>query len=882
MNTQTKLQVLRVLYQSAFFVSSFSSLPHLLVLEIDCATSCTDLAPMVPLASTLVELILGPNTFVSNLGQFSSFTSLQNATIKCDLYAGSSWTPNVGVPASLQSLQLQGVPGTTLSFDSIGTSNSLSLTSLSIFDSSVVNITSIPHTLQTLELGNFASLSRLEFAFPTSLRSFRLNNCTFITYIHPSIASCANLTEIAWEGLNFPSWIDTLPSLANIPLTSFSMSTSAMGIVTVSNMAKLICTTLPAARLQTLQLHDLGPLQLPPNCLALFTNLTTFNVSALLLPTNQTTLEGLKTQVLQLLPRSLSSLSLLSVLFGSASPNTWTMDWNWLVPRFPALTTLALPQNNLVGTFPAELMALSNLKVLDLTENRLNGTIPSNFFASMPSLNTFLVTANFLSGTIPWYGLDNLVLLDAGFNRFTSWPSIVGTASNLMSVCLEQNDLRQIPNDASFAAMPSLANLNLDSNGNLWGPVPAFWAKHSSINRFTAMNCGFQGSLPSPLPSSQLVALNLRNNQICGSIPAISVPLGMGDLILTNNSLSGGVPPSWVDLSLRGSLDLSFNGLSGALPSPFLSNISYYLQAVLLEANFFSGSLPNFTDFHWLQYLNVSNTSLKMCASNPNLSIPYGYSPVSCGLNLDVCNCPNWYSNCSALPSCSTFAPAASTVPQSPSTPPIPPTQACVQPPARPGAPPIPVSSSCPLPAPTGSFVCLNGVWTSVGSVNTTTITVPGGSTIVVNGNLSATETITISGLGTQIFVEGCAFIGPGGVVIELTQQEIEQLIASSSTTGKTLLQSQCGTDLSSVTVSTSVTGSTKSCQSVKTSNAASTRQSLTLIFSVDTSKCSNTNKIIAIIVPSVLGAVIILTVVAVVGIMKWRQQSSSAKTAIL
>jgi Leucine-rich repeat (LRR) protein len=75
----------------------------------------------------------------------------------------------------------------------------------------------------------------------------------------------------------------------------------------------------------------------------------------------------------------------------------------------PALETLDLNFNLIGGTIPETIYALPNLKQLDLNNNRLEGTISAKI-GELSNLNFFQVHSNRMSGTIPTE-LGNLGIL---------------------------------------------------------------------------------------------------------------------------------------------------------------------------------------------------------------------------------------------------------------------------------------------------------------------------------------------------------------------------------------------------------------------------------------------------------------------------------------
>ncbi|XP_021814920.1 probable leucine-rich repeat receptor-like serine/threonine-protein kinase At3g14840 isoform X3 [Prunus avium] len=80
-----------------------------------------------------------------------------------------------------------------------------------------------------------------------------------------------------------------------------------------------------------------------------------------------------------------------------------------------SMKTLMLRSCNIVGPLPTYLGDLTKLKTLDLSFNKLNGTIPSNFDALAYVDNIFL-TGNLLTGPVPTWTKENF---DLSYNNFT-------------------------------------------------------------------------------------------------------------------------------------------------------------------------------------------------------------------------------------------------------------------------------------------------------------------------------------------------------------------------------------------------------------------------------------------------------------------------------
>ena len=100
------------------------------------------------------------------------------------------------------------------------------------------------------------------------------------------------------------------------------------------------------------------------------------------------------------------------------------------------------------------------------------------------------------------------------------------------------------------------------------------------------------GSIPAEIGGlNTLWALDLRGNGLAGPIPpALGDLTGLLHLILANNQLTGSIPPELGNLSNLIALDLQRNKLSSAVPAELGRLLQ--LQTVSLNANELSGQLP--------------------------------------------------------------------------------------------------------------------------------------------------------------------------------------------------------------------------------------------------------------------------------------------------
>eukprot|EP01117_Protostelium_nocturnum_P015053 TRINITY_DN5799_c0_g1_i1.p1 TRINITY_DN5799_c0_g1~~TRINITY_DN5799_c0_g1_i1.p1 ORF type:complete len:1220 (+),score=385.00 TRINITY_DN5799_c0_g1_i1:201-3860(+) len=99
-----------------------------------------------------------------------------------------------------------------------------------------------------------------------------------------------------------------------------------------------------------------------------------------------------------------------------------------------------------------------------------------------------------------------------------------------------------------------------------------------------------QGTFPPSISNIQLGFINLTGNKIKGELPSFWVYINA--IILSNNQLRGGIPPSYRTYTLLLTLELNNNFLSQEIPSDLFSNLRA-IRKVDLGSNLFSGKIPD-------------------------------------------------------------------------------------------------------------------------------------------------------------------------------------------------------------------------------------------------------------------------------------------------
>ena len=176
----------------------------------------------------------------------------------------------------------------------------------------------------------------------------------------------------------------------------------------------------------------------------------------------------------------------LEALYNATGGANWTNRMNWLDSSLPlsdwhgvtvdgngCVTGLDLTDNQLTGTIPSELSNLAKLERLWLGENQLTGAIPAEL-SNLASLEWLSLSFNQLTGTIPVElgNLASLRVLVLHDNQLTgSVPVELGNLASLEVLILSDNRLTgTIPVELENLAV-KLERLDLDDN-QLTGSIP--------------------------------------------------------------------------------------------------------------------------------------------------------------------------------------------------------------------------------------------------------------------------------------------------------------------------------------------------------------------------------------------------------------------------
>lgn len=185
----------------------------------------------------------------------------------------------------------------------------------------------------------------------------------------------------------------------------------------------------------------------------------------------------------------------------------------------PAVTELNLSSKNLGGAVLWQFLRnLTSLRVLDLSNNSLKGSVPRSFW-SHPSLRRLDLSNNHLGGSLAFFPVlsgsnSSFQVLSISYNRFTHYVNLSGF-SNLKSLDLSHNNLRALP--PGLAGLARLQRLDI-SNCNISDSLKPI-SGLKSLNYLDVSNNHLRGVFPSEFPPLiRLKFLNVSNNDFTGRI----------------------------------------------------------------------------------------------------------------------------------------------------------------------------------------------------------------------------------------------------------------------------------------------------------------------------------------------------------------------------
>ncbi|XVE80695.1 hypothetical protein DITRI_Ditri15bG0001500 [Diplodiscus trichospermus] len=247
---------------------------------------------------------------------------------------------------------------------------------------------------------------------------------------------------------------------------------------------------------------------------------------------------------------------------------------------------LLLLNMNLSGSLSPELGSLSRLRILDFMWNRISGSIPKEI-GNITSLELLLLSGNNLTGPLPeeiGY-LPNLDRIQIDENNISgSIPRSFANLNKTKHFHMNNNSISgQIPPE--LARLPYLVHFLLDNN-KLSGYLPPEFSSTPNLTILQLDNNNFGGtSIPNSYGNiPKLVKLSLRNCNLQGPIPDLSIIHELGYFDLSNNELTGSIPANFSGLRNLQNLSLANNSLNGSvLSSLWLKNHLNATESLTLD-----------------------------------------------------------------------------------------------------------------------------------------------------------------------------------------------------------------------------------------------------------------------------------------------------------
>ncbi|KAF8035471.1 hypothetical protein BT93_C1486 [Corymbia citriodora subsp. variegata] len=295
------------------------------------------------------------------------------------------------------------------------------------------------------------------------------------------------------------------------------------------------------------------------------------------------------------------------------------------------LQVIILVNASLTGSIPSALLNIS-LTWVNLTNNYLSGSLPSDLCYRWPNIKTLSLRYNQFSGLLPetLNQCKELIILWLSYNCFQgSIPRDIGSLQKLQKLFVAANNLtgmipRTIGNMSSLhwldiggsdLSLPNLEELYLQSNG-FGGNILQCLSNFSNLILFDAGENQLSGPIPSSLGNlKKLIHLSVESNQLTGDthgseigfLSALSNCQSLQALWLEDNPLRGSIPESVKNFSnslqilfarnceIRGripeELELSNNALYGNIPSS-IGGLEC-LQRLYLDNNHLEGPIPD-------------------------------------------------------------------------------------------------------------------------------------------------------------------------------------------------------------------------------------------------------------------------------------------------
>lgn len=233
---------------------------------------------------------------------------------------------------------------------------------------------------------------------------------------------------------------------------------------------------------------------------------------------------------------------------------------------------IQIGNQNLQGTLPPELKDLTQLTRFEVMNNQLTGALPS--LSGLSSLQVLFLHNNTLSSIPPDFfaGMTSLTSVYLDYNPLKSWeiPESLKDASALKEFSANgANVAGKIPEFFNSDVFPGMETLHLALN-YLEGGLPLNFSGSTIQSLWLngqKSNSRLNGTISILQNMTSLKEIWLQGNYFTGPLPDLSGLISLEDLNLRDNSLTGVVPPSLLNISTLRVVNFTNNKLQGPTPS---------------------------------------------------------------------------------------------------------------------------------------------------------------------------------------------------------------------------------------------------------------------------------------------------------------------------